>query len=472
MSACSAIVNPDEGRLGGGSDAGTDTGTMTGDSSVPPGDADTGVPPSDTSVPPVDTGVPPGCEFDRRCDGDDLLICDAGDVMRVPCRLGCSEASGTATCGNMIPSNVDSDLWMESAEDLEVEGHLSLNTSECDSDAVITTVVPQTDAPELCVISVAAFRIREGAAMSVFGSRPLVVMATDEVRIDGILDLSATGGESGPGGFRGGTGGGAVELWNGGGPFGGGVGGHEGAFDDGGGGGGGFCGGGGDGGDGGFGGRASGGTGGATVMPAWQLSPLFGGSGGGRGRGAFGSSGSNAGFGGAGGGALQISTPTRIRLGGRILAGGGGGLPGRNLFGSTQNWGSGGGGGSGGAVLLEAPEVSFDGGAVVAAGGGGGGGGGASDGEAGEDGRAAGLGRARGGAGDDVRGANGGNGSASTNPAGRNGSDNLTDNGNGGGGGGGAGCVLVRTLDATVGGTIRAHPAEEPGYRQLRVLTP
>jgi hypothetical protein len=431
---------------------------------------DTGTPPGDTSVPPGDTSIPPGCEFDRRCEDDTLVVCDAGTQTRVPCRLGCTDGDGGATCREMIPSNVEPSLWMADAEDVTIESRVGLNTTDCSPTSAIATVVRQVDGPELCVLSTGAFRITEDGTLFVHGSRPLVIMAAGDVRIDGLLDASATDVEAGPGGYRGGSEGGAVEMWGGDGPHGGEVGAHEGSFDDGGGGGGGFCGAGGAGGAGGT-IPALGGAGGGTAPLSWELSPLYGGSGGGRGRGAFLSTGTNAGFGGAGGGALQISTRSRIRISGQILVGGGGGLPGQNLFGTTQNWGSGGGAGSGGAVLLEASEVEIDAGRIIAAGGGGGGSAGSRSGLPGQDGRAAGLGRADGGAGDDVLGADGGDGSSPTELSGEQGGQNPRLNGNGAGGGGGAGCILIRTADATLEGSPEAHPSVAPAYRQLVVRT-
>ncbi|MBW2463542.1 MAG: hypothetical protein JRH11_17965 [Deltaproteobacteria bacterium] len=470
LGGCSAIVSPDDGLLGGeGSDGGFDTSLPGSDSSTPPADSgagrDSSVTPADSGV-VSDTGTPVSCDFDLRCAGNRLETCVDGAVSSDRCALGCDATGAVPACAQMIPSNVEATFWRGDAPDVVIESALGFDTSDCAAMSAPTTIVAQVGALELCVLSTGDFEIREGGSLLVTGSRPLVIMAAGDVHIIGDLNVSAEGQEAGPGGFGGGTVSRDSTLWDGRGPFGGEAGEHTNSFDDGGGGGGGLCG---HGGAGGAGGDAGGGASGGQVDAGWELVPLFGGSGGGRGRGYVSSTGggTNVGMGGAGGGALQISTEGTIEISGVIAAGGGGGLPGRNAFGATFNWGSGGGGGSGGAVLLEAPEIRFDGGRVVAGGGGGGGGGGRdSDGEAGDNG---GAGTALGGAGDTVRGAPGGNGSGPTVLSGLDGGDNPGSNANGGGGGGAAGCLLFRTADATVDGATMTNPSAMPGVRFMPV---
>jgi hypothetical protein len=119
---------------------------------------------------------------------------------------------------------------------------------------------------------------------------------------------------------------------------------------------------------GGFAGAGGSGGGASYAVPA---NGLIGGSGGGEG--------SFMNVGGGGGGALQISTQTRIDLGGTqgILASGGAGTaPGSDMF--DVMW-SGAGGGAGGLVVLDAPTVHVNAFLLANGGGGGGGGGSASD---------------------------------------------------------------------------------------------
>jgi hypothetical protein len=387
--------------------------------------------------------------------------------------LGCATTDPGPHCAEMIPSNVEPSSWMEGAEDVTIEAsNAAYSTSTCGAlDGAHTTVVSQPSGPELCVVSTARFEVRAGARLTVTGTRPLVVMATDEARIDGVIDVSAEGARSGPGGFDGGN----ATVIDGSGPAGGIAGQHVGSYQDAGGGGGGLCGRGGRGGDspgGVFGTTALGGEGGGTVAASWELEPLFGGSGGGRGRGTVDASGASGGFGGAGGGAIQISSQTRVRIGGQILAGGGGGMRGLNRPGD-DNQGSGGGAGSGGSVLLEAPEVRFETGGHVVITGGGGGSGVVSglEGADGQDGRLAPMGRPAGGASRSVPAgwySDGGDGAGGDALDGAAGVASATD-GNGGGGGAGSGCALFRALGGTLTGSASASPGAAPAVRVLPV---
>jgi len=458
---CSALVDTDETRLGG-SDAGsaaTDAGG--GVDAGPRRDAG----PADDAGPGLDGAMP--CSGPTRCVGGTLSICTDGFETTSRCPLGCATAG--PRCAGMVPSNVPAELWDEGAEDMSLEGDASFlfDTSICRAMMAPSHIVSQADGgSEVCVLQTGAFLIGERATVAVRGTRPLVIMAAGEVRIDGVLDVGADLDEPGAGGFAGGIRTRVEGLGSA--P---GLGGdHEGTYDDGGGGGGGLCGAGGGGGEG---ASAAGGAGGAAADPAWELRPLAGGSGGGRGRGTYRADGTNAGHGGAGGGALQISTRARILVRGEIRAGGGGGLSGNNLFSSTINWGSGGGGGSGGALLLEAPAVRLESSATLraAGGAGGGGAGAASNGEDGQNGSDVPRGRATGGVGADTTyGADGGHSGGGDFVDALDGARQTRAGGNGGGGGGGAGCVLVRNASGVAPGTGVVNPVGAPGYRTMPVL--
>ena len=180
---------------------------------------------------------------------------------------------------------------------------------------------------------------------------PVFILATGDVSINGIIDVSganvavgsATGGSGGPGGFDGGNGG-SVQAARG----------ADGLGPGGGGGGGGVANAACSGGGGGFGaGGANGGCANIIVTPPGSggpsygtefLNPLVGGSGGG------GGGSTNSGLGGAGGGgggAILVASSGSITLGavGDVLATGGAGAGGIGIAGC-------GGGGSGGAVRL------------------------------------------------------------------------------------------------------------------------
>ena len=424
---CSAILNPDPGRLG----APLDTGVVITDSGMADGDLrDTSIPPSDTSIPPDDTG---GCTTPATCVGGLLTTCTGVST----CPLGCS-TSGVARCASMVPSNLSASHWRDEVRDLEIEdlgesAVTAVDTDRCMGDSADLRVVTMNAGGEACVLEVGELRIRSGGHLYVFGRRPLIVMASEQIRIDagGILNASAVGNTPGA---------------SGGGPSEGAGAGDDGReverFPDGGGGGGAYCGAGGNGGNG---GPAEGGKGGVARGPTF-LMPLVGGSGGGHGPGEE----LTRGEGGAGGGAVQLSTPGTIQIDGWVLAAGGGGSPGLNR--SMSDWGAGGGGGSGGAVLLEAPEITVgpDGAIVTTGGGGGAAATNAGSGEPGEDGFRY-LGRAPGGASatggtSSSGGASGGGASSGGLPGGT----NVNASANGGGGGGGVGCIVHRDLSGAI----------------------
>ncbi|UJR81571.1 Glycine-rich cell wall structural protein [Sandaracinus amylolyticus] len=429
---CSTIVDPDEGRLDpptGSDGGGVDGGAVD-------GGGDPGV---DGGPPPIDGGG--GCV--PSCEGSTLTRCEGDRPVVETCTLPC--ATEGARCGEMIPSNVSAELWTSEARDVVVAGTARFDTSTCMSTMSLAGVVPQGAGPSVCVLQVRNLRVESGAELSVTGSLPLAILATGDVEIRGTLDASAALERPGPGGGAGGRPG-AIDG-SGWGPGRGGA--RMGSFDDGGGGGGGLCG---AGGSGGAGGDAAGGMGGAAT-DAQLLIPLRGGSGGGLGLGATGG-GAGAtgtfGLGGAGGGGVQISALGRIRIEGAILVGGGGGRAGRSV--ESGNWGAGGGGGSGGGILLEAPEVVFEGSATLGATGGGGGGSASAlvSGDDGEDGRVS-LTSASGGEGGGAEyGAAGGDSGGGEVLEGRDGESNETRSANGGGGGGGAGCIVVRTAEGTL----------------------
>lgn len=185
--------------------------------------------------------------------------------------------------------------------------------------------------------------IPSGATIRYFKNNdnaPLIILATGDVTISGVIDVSGTNGTTfgmappglgGPGGFDGGTGGFSstnppilILPTAGQGPGGG-------AVSTG-------------------GGAQSGNYGAPTSFVA--LTPLFGGSGGGAGNAGNGAGGS----GGGGGGAVLIASSTRITVNGTLRANGG--QAGTNF---SVNCTQAGAAGSGGAVRLVAPTISGSG---------------------------------------------------------------------------------------------------------------
>lgn len=364
----------------------------------------------------------------------------------------------------MFPPGDVEDVELGSTEPLR------FSTANCSSSFMVGTRVGQRVAggPSVCVVSANSFRLRPGTRLLVTGPFPLVILAKEQVEIGGTIDVSASAGNPGPGGFPGGV---IGQRLNGLG-LGGGVGGTQantGARDasDGGGGGGGLCAAGGAGGRGGTEdvGLAPGGAGGQPFNASWELQPILGGSGGGRGQGRRSLSDVlfSPSAGGAGGGAIQISAGEEIRVTGSLLAGGGAGAGGLGVGG---NPGSGGGGGSGGAILLEAPSVIVEGLVLAAGGGGGAGASGGVTGANGEDGRDAGDARALGGFARDE----GGSGASGGGIPVLDGATGADAKNNGGGGGGSVGCLLIRSRDAELNLGAKTNPMSTPGLRVLEPL--
>jgi hypothetical protein len=267
-----------------------------------------------------------------------------------------------------------------------------------------------------CVIAATTFSIAQNRKLRATGTRPLVVLATGAITMDGTLDVSAgaatnpfacvapvaaTGAQGGAGGSfrgRGGSGAGAVN-----------------------------------------------GLGPASAAATTNLA-FRGGCDGGKGGGG------NGGAGGSGGGAMYLIGAS-ISISGTLDANGAGGARGTNAS------GGGGGGGAGGFIGLDATSVIVaDGGSVIANGGGGGEG--ATRYRNGSSGSTGGNTRASGGSGGAPHGGDGGDGSFGAALDGDNGDAGGScgrDSSSGGGGGGGAGTIYVVPAQ-TLGGTISPPP--------------
>ncbi len=304
--------------------------------------------------------------------------------------------------------------------------------------AIASMVVPQTDGPELMIVSVSSLTIADDVTLDVRGDRSLLIAVWDTATIAGVIDVSAAFTSEGNGGAGGTT---AIAAFCGGAPTG-----NSGAAGTPatGGGGGAFQG------NGGRGGNSSGGAGLAIAVPTIVRGGCAGGPGGA-------STAATTGTRGAGGGAIEIAARTSITITstGIIEASGGAGR------GGPANFGGGGGGGAGGYIGLDAPNVVVAG---ILAANGGSSGGGASDSTAGTNGigglRSAsqatgGAGAATSTVGTCIKGGNGSGGgilngaTAGTSPCG------------GGGGGGGAGYILIQgtpTVTGTVSPAAIAYP--------------
>lgn len=281
-------------------------------------------------------------------------------------------------------------------------------------DPQLTTQQLNTDTPLLCsdkvvsggtgycVIGAHSITVPSGSTVTTTGSKPLVLVATDAMTIDGTLDVAShrssftvpAGGDS--------------SLCNAGGSPGSIAGGAGGSF------------------------TAQGGDGGGpspstTGAPLAAPTMLHGGCAGRNGGGG------DAGSRGHGGGAAYLIAVNSIAVAGSINASGAGGGTGE---GTTSG---GGGGGSGGMIGLDAPMLQISGFVFANGGGGAEGAGTTSGGQPGGDPMmgSKGAGGAGGSAGGD-----GGDGGAGTTAAGATGADGASGVGGGGGGGGSVGVIL------------------------------
>jgi hypothetical protein len=287
------------------------------------------------------------------CAGASIGTCgNDGEIEEeTSCALGCVDESDGPRCRVVEPSNLGGGFCEDRTNNNEPIA------DDINTDAGCDRVVAQGDgAPNICVL------IRDEAVVAdadirVTGSRALAIVGTVSLEIQGRIDASAIGRDSGPAAPISTGNGGQTSSSEAG--FGGGGAGHgsQGANgsspdDDGG-----------------------GGLGGAEFGTE-AIQPLIGGA-----RGGAGTSGSPFGVasvpdapGGGGGGAVQLVSCGELIIGDDafVHVGGGGGAGGETT--DLERDGGGGGGGSGGAILIEALDLTLSG--ILAANGGSGGAGG------------------------------------------------------------------------------------------------
>ncbi len=283
-----------------------DTGTdaFVPDAFTPDTGTDAFVPDAFTPDTGTDAFVPDCSAGQTRClSGSVLQSCTTGLLWGndVTCSIACVNSPVPSHCAVFQPSNVMPGGAVAPAPlSIAAGTTVVVETTGCTGVAGLAVEAQLTAGRDACVLRVASLSVAATGVLYAYGSRPLVVVSTGDVTIDGIVDTSSfqtdptlgllvRGAGSGTGGTDGGDGSDSLT-----------------SFADGGGGGGGFCGAGGDGGDGGGSGGAPGVGGGATASTT--LEPLVGGADGGSG-------GTNPDSGGPGGGAIQISSFTRITIG-------------------------------------------------------------------------------------------------------------------------------------------------------------
>jgi hypothetical protein len=376
--------------------------------------------------------VATGCTFDTAVPaagsgGNDNVVPDFDANALVPDAN--PSAPDAAFCASFVSAHFDGcSIGLPSPGlELTMSGTYSYNTDEGTLEdplgAPITHQSMMTDLNgiDTRIISVDALTLAAVATLRGEGSLPLVIAAWGNIEVAGTINFDSRQGQTA------GAGANPAACENGGAA--------QGGSDSSGGGGGG---GGGFGGNGGLGGNgdnngadSSGGAGGVGMLQA----PT-------RVRGGCPSASGGSGLtaaaeASAGGGAIQLTSKTKLFVGGSIFAGGAGGRGG-----PTDSRAGGSGGGSGGFVGLEAPIIEIDDAALIVANGGGGGEGTSSSrtGANGQDSRHS-LAQASGGDGNSDFGTGGGRGGADTTLAGASVTTSLASGG--GGGGGSVGFVLL-----------------------------
>ncbi|HSN27099.1 MAG TPA: hypothetical protein VLT45_12460 [Kofleriaceae bacterium] len=327
------------------------------------------------------------------CTADGVQACgaDGAPTTFEACAQGCV-ADPQPHCAHLVPR------YLPSVCDTAATGDVSLPAATLGTDldpACTGGVVQQTAAPAICVVRGKTITIDSGVTLKVAGTRLLALVADDSVSIHGVVDASADGVTSGPGGGSSLSGAGATTTNFGGGGAGfktAGAPGANGTVDGG------------------------GASGGAVAADPAQLAVMVGGP---------------RSEGGGGGGVILVACRGSVSVDGLIDVGGGGGVGGAI---HTTTPVGGGGGGAGGYVVMQGWTVAITG-KVYANGGGGGQGYYNGTGASGADGsRSATIG-AQGGMGG---GGNGGAGATKTTGA----ADGLH---SGGGGGGGLGFLQTYT---------------------------
>ena len=266
-------------------------------------------------------------------------------------------AGGTITyvvnCAKPAKNSVYNPAAFTSLGTLAPSSAITFNTDALTVTGISGTGVAQANESGKVIAAVFTFasvNIPSGVAVTVTGSRPLVICSKADITIGASISVSGkdSNGNAANAGGPGGSGGGAAMAAGATLVAGKGAGGPETAINHGGGGGG-------------YGGAGGNGTGsaiGGAIYGDLPITDLYGGAGGGGARG-----GSSTGAGGGGGGAIELSAIGAVNIpGGSILADGG------NVGSTTET----GGGGSGGAIIISAgTTVNINSGTLSAMGGGG-----------------------------------------------------------------------------------------------------
>jgi hypothetical protein len=139
------------------------------------------------------------------CRDDRALTCNTSGTNYdlVDCPYGC-DAGGCKPCNttecekHIIPRYVPAacdELWP--GDPVTISAPATIDTT---SNQNCTSVVSQPGGVEICVIRFSTLTIATNQTLTVVGPRAVALVADRDLKVDGILDVSATGRTSGPGG--------------------------------------------------------------------------------------------------------------------------------------------------------------------------------------------------------------------------------------------------------------------------------
>jgi hypothetical protein len=141
------------------------------------------------------------------CRGDAALTCNnaGNNYDLLECEFGCDSSFGgckpctTGQCEkHIVPKYLFTTCNQPTTNgDLMVTADTTLDTT---NDQSCTSVVAQTGGPEICVVRNSTIRIFDNKTLRVIGPRAVAFVADRGVSVDGVLDVSADNGSSGPGG--------------------------------------------------------------------------------------------------------------------------------------------------------------------------------------------------------------------------------------------------------------------------------
>jgi hypothetical protein len=143
----------------------------------------------------------------KQCRGDVALTCNSAgnsyDLLE--CEFGCEESVGCKPCTagpqcekQIVPRYLLTVCnQLTDAGDLLVGGDITLDTT---NDLNCSAVVSQSNGPQICVVHQRSVTISANRTLKVIGPRAFALVADRDLNIEGVLDVSADGGASGPGG--------------------------------------------------------------------------------------------------------------------------------------------------------------------------------------------------------------------------------------------------------------------------------